>query len=158
MTKLDISISSIRYSIETNEEELESLKAIAKSLNSKTNELMMKTGRISDRLLLFILLLVNTNKKEKIFKGDFEENMIKLLKKSIPFMSNGDNLDSQLILSNIITESLTSDIVEDKTTQEVNEDTLKLFEENKKTNEDTIKFFDDLIKFIEKLANNINKM
>ena len=61
MTKLDIAISSIRDSIEINDDELDSFKKIVKSLNEKTNMLMMQTGKISDRLLLFILILININ-------------------------------------------------------------------------------------------------
>ncbi len=157
MTKLDIAISSIKYSIETSDEELESFKKIAKSLNEKTNELMMETGKISDRLLLFILLLVNLNKKEKIF-NNFEENIIKLLKKIAPLLQNGDTLDSQLILASIILEHETENIKEDKNPAITDENILKIIEDNKKTNEETIKFIDEIIKFVEKLANNINNI
>ncbi len=157
MTKLDIAISSIKYSIEISDEELESFKKITKSLNEKTNELMMETGKISDRLLLFILLLVNLNKKEKIF-NNFEENIIKLLKKIAPLLQNGDTLDSQLILASIILEHETENIKEDKNPAITDENILKIIEDNKKTNEETIKFIDEIIKFVEKLANNINNI
>lgn len=157
MTKLDIAISSIKYSIEISDEELESFKKIAKSLNEKTNELMMDTGKISDRLLLFILLLINLNKREKIF-NNFEENIIKLLKKAAPFLQNGDTLDSQLILASIIMEHETKNIEENESTAITDENILKIIEDNKKTNEETIKFIDEIIKFVEKLANNINNM
>lgn len=157
MTKLDIAISSMKYSIETGDEELESFKEIAKSLNEKTNQLMIKTGRISDRLLLFILILINLNKKEKIF-NNFEENIIKLLKKLVPLLQNGDNLESQLILSSIILEHETENIVEEKNSAITDENILKIIEDNKETNEETIKFIDEIIKFVEKLANNINKI
>ncbi len=157
MTKLDIAISSIKYSIEVSDEELDSFKKITSSLNEKTNELMMRTGKISDRLLLFILLLINLNKKEKVF-NNFEENIIKLLKKIAPLLRNGDTLDSQLILASIILEHETEDIKEDNSPVITDENLLKIVDDNKKTNEETIKFIDEIIKFIEKLANNINNI
>lgn len=157
MTKLDISISSIKYSIDISDEELESFKKIAKSLNKKSNELMMKTGKISDRLLLFILLLINMNKKEKLF-NNFEENIIKLLRKTAPLLQNGDNLDSQLVLSNIILEHETENIQESNILEVNNENITKIIEDNNKTNQETIEFIDEIIKFVEKLANNINKI
>ena len=86
MIKLDIAISSIKYTIECNEEEAESFKKIAKSLNTKTNELLLKSGKISDRLVLFILLLINQNKKEKIF-NNFESNIVKLMKQVKPLLN-----------------------------------------------------------------------
>lgn len=157
MTKLDIAISSIKYSIEVSDEELDSFKKITSSLNEKTNELMMRTGKISDRLLLFILLLINLNKKEKVF-NNFEENVIKLLKKIAPLLRNGDTLDSQLILASIILEHEVEDIKEDNGPVITDENLLKIVNDNKKTNEETIKFIDEIIKFIEKLANNINNI
>lgn len=168
MTKLDIAISSIKYSIETNDEELESFKKIAKSLNQKTNELMMATGKISDRLLLFILLLINTNKKEQIFQN-FEENIIKLIKAVVPILSNAgmmdprtdlnnsEKLDIELILSNIIVENETSALKEDKTTK-MDKNTAKIIEENEKSNEETIKLLDEIIRIIKKLNENISKV
>ncbi len=159
MTKLDIAISSIKYSLEVSEEELDIFIKIAKSLNEKTNKLMMKTGKISDRLLLFIILLINLNKKEKIF-NNFEENIAKLLKKASPLLQNKDSLDSQLILAGIITENETQDMIEN-TSQEskiIDENLSKIIEENNRINEETLKFIDDVIKIIEKLANNINEL
>jgi len=157
MTKLDIAISSIKYSIEISDEELENFKRIAKSLNEKTNELMIKVGKISDRLLLFILILISLNKKEKIF-SNFEENIVMLLKKVAPLLQNGDSLDAQLVLSSIIIEHETGDLEEDKNETVCDENVSQLLEDNRKANEETIKFIDEIIKFIEKLANNINNM
>lgn len=159
MTKLDIAISSIKYSLEVSEEELDIFIKIAKSLNEKTNKLMMKTGKISDRLLLFIILLINLNKKEKIF-NNFEENIAKLLKKASPLLQNKDSLDSQLILAGIITENETQDIIENISQESkiTDENLSKIIEENNRINEETLKFIDDVIKIIEKLANNINEL
>ena len=157
MTKLDVSISSIRYSIEVNNEELESFKDIIKSLNEKTNELMLETGKISDRLILFILLLININKREKIF-DNFEKNIIKLLKNIAPLLNKNEDLDSQLILAGIITESQTSELKEPKNIYIEEEELAKLKRANDNNNEETLKFIDEIIKFVEKLANNINKI
>ncbi len=157
MKKLDIAISSIKYSLEVSEEEAETFLKIVKSLNEKTNELMMRTGKISDRLLLFVILLINMNKQEKIF-NNFEENIAKLLKKSAPLLLNRDNnLDSQLILASIISENNTENIVESKEKEPViDKDLLEKLEENNKTNQQIIQFIDEAIKVIEKLANNID--
>jgi len=155
MTKLDISISSIKYTIECNDDEVESFKEIAKSLNKKTNEIMMNTGKVSDRLVLFILLLINTNKEQKIF-NNFESNILKLMKTIAPLLNNNDNLEEQLIVGNIIKESQTSGIKEEKVLEVKDENVQKLLNETKKDNDETLKLIDDIIKFIEKLAKNIN--
>lgn len=157
MTKLDIAISSIKSSIEISDEELDNFKELSKSLNEKTNELMMKTGKISDRFLLFMILLINMNKKEKIF-NNFEENLIKLLKKVAPLLQNSEVLESQLVLASLILEYETLNIKEDKNSLITDENIIKILEDNKKTNEDTINFINEIIKFVEKLAININKM
>ena len=126
MTKLDIAISSIRDSIEINDDELDSFKKIIKSLNEKTNMLIMQTGKISDRLLLFILILININKKERVI-DNFEENIIKLIKKVVPLFQNGSHLDNQLILSSIIVENETSEIKDNnKPTKNIKEEKLNL--------------------------------
>lgn len=170
MTKLDISISSIRYSTEVEDEEIEGFESIIKSLNRKTIELMMKTGKISDRLLVFILLLINLNKRERLFQN-FEENIVKLIKIAAPILANArrmdprenltdsEKLDLELILSNIIVENDTSAIEEDKTTTpQIDENTLKMIEENKKSNEETLKFLDEIIKFVGKLNDSIGRV
>ncbi|MDD2840068.1 MAG: cell division protein ZapA [Rickettsiales bacterium] len=157
MTKLDISISSIKYTIECNDDEVESFKEIAKSLNKKTNEIMMNTGKISDRLILFILLLINTNKEQKIF-NNFETNILKLLKTVAPLLNNNEGLDNQLIISNLIKESQTSNIKEEKIPEVQDENIQKLLAETKKDNDETLKLMEEIIKFIEKLAKNINNM
>ena len=54
MSKLDISISSIKYSLDVSDEEREAFIQLAKILNEKTNKLMMRTGKISDRLLNYL--------------------------------------------------------------------------------------------------------
>lgn len=146
MTKLDIAISSITHSIEINDEELENFKKIVSSLNKRTNELVMETGKISDRLLLFILILIDINKKEKIF-DNFEENIIKLLKKVSPFFSNKNDLDTQLVLSSIIVENETQNLPEPKLPSQT------LEKEN--TEKDTIEFLDEITELITKLSNNI---
>ena len=151
MTKLDIAISSITHSLEINEEELESFKKIITSLNKKTNELVMDTGKISDRLLLFVLILINMNKKEKIF-NDFEKNIIILLKKIAPLFKGGNNLDTQLILAGILSENETESLPEPQ-----------LIETNTKKQdiefeEDTIKFLDEVTELITKLSNNIKAL
>lgn len=149
MSKLDIAISSIKHSIEINDEELESFKKIISTLNKKTNELVMDTGKISDRLLLFILILIDTNKKEKIF-DNFEENIIKLLKKVSPFFSNKNDLDTQLVLSSIIVENETQNLPEPKLPSQT------LEKEN--TEKDTIEFLDEITELITKLSNNIKTL
>lgn len=157
MTKLDISISSIKYTVEVSDEELDSFQQLAKTLNQKTNELRMKTGKISDRLLLFIIILLNINKKEKIFTN-FEDKIIKLLKTSAPFLNNGNNLDTNLIFGGIFSENTTQNIKEDKDSILQDENILKIIDDHNKTNEETLKFIDEITNFIEKLANNINKI
>lgn len=157
MTKLDISISSIKYTVEVSDEELDSFKQLAKTLNQKTNELMMKTGKISDRLLLFIIILININKKEKIF-NNFEDKITKLLKTSAQFLNNDDNLDANLIPASILSENTTKNIKDDKTSTLQDENILKILNENNKTNEETLKILEEITNFVEKLANNINKM
>ncbi len=149
MSKLDIAISSIKHSIEINDEELESFKKIISTLNKKTNELVMDTGKISDRLLLFILILIDTNKKEKIF-DNFEENIIKLLKKISPFFNNKNDLDTQLVLSSIIVENETQNLPEPKLPSQ------SLEMEN--TEKDTIEFLDEITELITKLSNNIKTL
>ena len=149
MTKLDIAISSIRDSIEINDDELDSFKKIIKSLNEKTNMLMMQTGKISDRLLLFILILININKKERII-DNFEENIIKLIKKVVPLFQNGSHLDNQLILSSIIVENETSEIKD-------NSEPIKNIKEEKSEQEMTL-FLDEIIDIINKLSNTVSEL
>lgn len=149
MTKLDIAISSIRDSIEINDDELDSFKKIIKSLNEKTNMLMMQTGKISDRLLLFILILININKKERII-DNFEENIIKLIKKVVPLFQNGSHLDNQLILSSIIVENETSEIKD-------NSEPTKNIKEEKSEQEMTL-FLDEIIDIINKLSNTVSEL
>lgn len=149
MTKLDIAISSIRDSIEINDDELESFKKIVKSLNEKTNMLMMQTGKISDRLLLFILILININKKERVI-DNFEENIIKLIKKVVPLFQNGSHLDNQLILSSIIVENETSEIKDN------NEPTKNIKEE--KSEQEMALFLDEIIEIINKLSNTVKDL
>ena len=149
MTKLDIAISSIRDSIEINDDELESFKKIVKSLNEKTNMLMMQTGKISDRLLLFILILININKKERVI-DNFEENIIKLIKKVVPLFQNGSHLDNQLILSSIIVENETSEIKDN------NKPTKNIKEE--KSEQETALFLDEIIEIINKLSNTVSEL
>lgn len=149
MTKLDIAISSIRDSIEINDDELESFKKIVKSLNEKTNMLMMQTGKISDRLLLFILILININKKERLI-DNFEENIIKLIKKVVPLFQNGSHLDNQLILSSIIVENETSEIKDN------NEPTKNIKEE--KSEQEIALFLDEIIEIINKLSNTVKDL
>ena len=165
MTKLDFSIGTIKHSIECTEDELSAFKEIVSILNKKTNEIMMDTGKISDRLILFIILLINANKEQKIF-SNFEEKILKLLKSVSNLLNSGDNLDSQLILSNIIKQNQTANlkeeaIVEDNKTnnlQIINQTIEKELLENKKNNDETLLFVDQIIKFIEKLTNNIEKL
>ena len=165
MTKLDFSIGTIKHSIECTEDELSAFKEIVSILNKKTNEIMMDTGKISDRLILFIILLINANKEQKIF-NNFEEKILKLLKSVSNLLNSGDNLDSQLILSNIIKQNQTANlkeeaIVEDNKTnnlQIINQNIEKELLENKKNNDETLLFVDQIIKFIEKLTNNIEKL
>ena len=149
MTKLDIAISSIRDSIEINDDELDSFKKIVKSLNEKTNMLMMQTGKISDRLLLFILILININKKERVI-DNFEENIIKLIKKVVPLFQNGSHLDNQLILSSIIVENETSEIKD-------NNKPTKNIKEEKSEQEMTL-FLDEIIDIINKLSNTVSEL
>ena len=149
MSKLDIAISSIIHSIEVNDEEIQSFKKIISTLNKKTNELVMDTGKISDRLLLFILILIDVNKKEKIF-DNFEENIIKLLKKVSPFFNNKNDLDTQLVLSSIIIENETQNLPEPKLPSQ------NLEKEN--TEKDTIEFLDEITELITKLSNNIKTL
>ncbi len=151
MTKLDIAVSSITHSLEINDEELESFKKIIASLNKKTNELVMETGKISDRLLLFILILINMNKKEKIF-NNFEKNIIALLKKITPLFKGGNNLDTQLILAGILSENKTETLPEPQSVETITEKQDTEFEE------DTIKFLDEVTELITKLSNNIKAL
>ena len=163
MSKLDISISSIKYSLDVSDEEREAFIQLAKILNEKTNKLMMRTGKISDRLLLFILVLINLNKQEKLF-SNFEENIIKLLKKASIFLQNKENLDSQLVLAGIITQNETQALPEyiDESKKNISSgDLLEPLEKGKEIEEnykETIAFIDDVLKVIEKLANNINML
>ncbi len=151
MTKLDIAVSSITHSLEINDEELESFKKIITSLNKKTNELVMETGKISDRLLLFVLILINMNKKEKIF-NNFEKNIIALLKKITPLFKGGNNLDTQLILAGILSENETETLPEPQSVETITEKQDTEFEE------DTIKFLDEVTELITKLSNNIKAL
>lgn len=157
MTKLNISISSIKHTIECNDDEVESFKEIIKFLNIKTNKIMMDTGKISDRLILFIILLINANKEQKIF-NNFETNILKLLKTVAPLLAGNDTLENQLIISNIIKESQTSELREEKVPDVKDENIQKLLIENTKSNDETLKFIEDIIKFVEKLAKNVNNM
>lgn len=151
MTKLDIAVSSITHSLEVNDEELDSFKKIITSLNKKTNELVMDTGKISDRLLLFTLILINMNKKEKIF-NNFEKNIITLLKKITPLFKGGNNLDTQLILAGILSENETETLPEPQSVETITEKQDTEFEE------DTIKFLDEVTELITKLSNNIKAL
>ena len=165
MTKLDFSIGTIKHSIECTEDELSAFKEIVSILNKKTNEIMMDTGKISDRLILFIILLINANKEQKIF-NNFEEKILKLLKSVSNLLNSGDNLDSQLILSNIIKQNQTANLKEENIIEEnktnnsqiINQNIEKELLENKKNNDETLLFVDQIIKFIEKLTNNIEKL
>lgn len=124
MTKLEISISSTKYSIECSDEEIEIFKEITKSLNQKSNELMMRTGKISDLLLMFILLLINTNKELGIF-NNFQENISKLIKNISPLLilkdeekiDEKESLSSKLLFANIIKENEISGLEETTTAE-----------------------------------------
>ena len=111
--------------------------------------LMMQTGKISDRLLLFILILININKKERII-DNFEENIIKLIKKVVPLFQNGSHLDNQLILSSIIVENETSEIKD-------NSEPTKNIKEEKSEQEMTL-FLDEIIDIINKLSNTVSEL
>ena len=52
MIKLDFSIGSIKYSLDCDDDEAETFREIIKVLNTKTNEIMMNTGKIDDKLIL----------------------------------------------------------------------------------------------------------
>ena len=54
MIKLDFSIGSIKYSLDRDDDEAETFREIIKVLNTKTNEIMMNTGKIDDKLILFM--------------------------------------------------------------------------------------------------------
>lgn len=152
MTKLNITIGSIRHSLEVDDEEVDIFLKIIKSLNEKTNKLKMKAGKINDRLLLFILLLINTNKKTKIF-NNFEENIIKLLKTSTTSLQSNDDLDSQLIISSIITENENGNMEEPI---QISDDQSIQVEDN--TNNETLEFIDNIIQNTEKLIEKINNL
>jgi len=111
MTKLDISISSIKYTIDCSDEEKKMFEDLVRILNIRANELMLKIGKINDKFILFVLLLISQNKKERLFEN-FEENMIILLKqlKSVLNVVQNNDLEGQLILSNIIKENETKNL------------------------------------------------
>ena len=152
MTKLNITIGSIRHSLEVDDEEVDIFLKIIKSLNEKTNKLKMKAGKINDRLLLFILLLINTNKKTKIF-NNFEENIIKLLKTSTTSLQSNDDLDSQLIISSIITENENGNMEEPI---QISDDQSIQVEDS--TNNEALEFIDNIIQNTEKLIEKINNL
>ena len=152
MTKLNITIGSIRHSLEVDDEEVDIFLKIIKSLNEKTNKLKMKAGKINDRLLLFILLLINTNKKTKIF-NNFEENIIKLLKTSTTSLQSNDDLDSQLIISSIITENENGNMEEPI---QISDDQSIQVEDS--TYNEALEFIDNIIQNTEKLIEKINNL
>ena len=77
MTKLKVCISDMIHEIPVEDDEVENFKKIISELNIKTNKLFASTDGINTRLLLFLILLINQNKKLKIF-NNFEDNIIKL--------------------------------------------------------------------------------
>ena len=117
----------------------------------------MNNRKISNRLIILILLLINANKEQKIF-NNFESNIVKLLKSIAPLLNNNETLEEQLIISNIIKESQTSNIIEEKVPTIKDENIQKLLAENKENNEEALKIIEETIKFVEKLAKNINNM
>ena len=187
MTKLKVCISDMIHEIPVEDDEVENFKKIISELNIKTNKLFASTDGINTRLLLFLILLINQNKKLKIF-NNFEDNIIKLAKSISRLLANtGHTLESQLITSNIIVEHDTSGLQEEIQEEINNEEIQKIINEsqakidkleaekqeiidnmNKKINliteqnnkelQENITFVDDLIKILEKLANNINSL
>lgn len=157
MTELDIAISSIKYTISCDSDEAEAFENLSKSLNQKTNKMMMDVGKFNDRLLLFIVLLINANKNAKII-NNFEENVVKLLKEIQPILNSYDNLDSQLVMASIIKENESMLLPEYKIESNTSlEELEKIIVEKDKTNDEIVKIFDEVINFVETLANNINK-
>jgi len=158
MTKIEVTISSIKCSLECSDEEADIFKKLANVLNRKTNELMLNTGKISDRLLLFTIILIDANKELKLF-NDFENNIIKLIKNVAPLFNNtSGNLDNDLVLAGMVEENETENLPEDNLNQVTNEKILQEIEKNKKSNKEMIEFISKLINLIEKLENNINRM
>ncbi|GMO61053.1 MAG: hypothetical protein Ta2D_06860 [Rickettsiales bacterium] len=88
MSNIKVAISGLKHSINVKDENEQKYREITSLLNRKINELKMKgVGRIDDKFLLFILILISYNKLEKIF-DNFEENIVALLSKLSPILSS----------------------------------------------------------------------
>jgi len=107
MSILKIAIGSIKYDLDCQENEQEIITEITKKINRKINLLSLEIGRINEKILLLILLILNTKKIEKIKSGNFEENIINILKIISPLLSakNDKELEDNLIIANIMKES-----------------------------------------------------
>jgi cell division protein ZapA (FtsZ GTPase activity inhibitor) len=172
MIDIDVFISSIKCKLNIDEEEKELFLNITKSLNQKTNELSLDVGKINDRLVLFILLLINANKEKKII-DNFEKKIIELLKAIVPLMLNApileceSLLDSQLVFANILEENKIKNIILKEENNEVYNHLLKPLEiknENKEITEKELKndkemivFLEEVTNIIKMLANNLDK-
>ena len=155
--KFNIKIGTIDEKIEIKEEQEEYIKKACDAINKKYEKLLIHSGNIDIRLFLFIILLINQNKKLKVF-NNFEDNIIKLLKPLSILLKNTENqpLQSQLVYSNMILEISTSSLFDDFESPEQHLNKAEIEKIKKSVIDDEIMFIDNLIKILKKLENYIS--
>jgi hypothetical protein len=148
-------ISSIETNIDIGGIEPKKIEEIIKNININNNELRLKIGKINDRLSLFVLILIFANKEHKVF-SNFEENIIKLLKKISRNLEDKKKRDSENFLSidELLTicainfQNKTKDLLEEITINS----TINSTEQNNQNNEKFLKIINDTIRVIKDLT------
>lgn len=107
MPELEIAIGSIKYNLSCKEEEKDALNAIVKRINKKINNLSLKVGRVNDKILLIMLLLINAEQMAKFKKDDFESKVTHIFKVLSPLLrtKSDTDLEGKLIVANIVKEN-----------------------------------------------------
>lgn len=152
MTNVKISIGQIVETIDVPDEDREVIENIARELNKEVNEYSFSIGRVDTRILLFILLLINTNKKERLI-SNFSDKIFSLLKAIIPLLSiskvsDDSSFKRNLILANLIKKNEANSIIEGIDINEYSEE-----EHFKELNDLTNEFSEKLEKLANKLFN-----
>lgn len=153
MPVLKIAIGSIKYDLDCQENEQEIITEITKKINRKINLLSLEVGRVNEKMLLLVLLIINTKKIERIKSGKFEETIVNILKIIAPLLSAKDDkkLEGDLIVANIMKESELIGIAEDTVDDSV---------ENSGGNYDKETHYKEMVELVDSLnliINNVNK-
>jgi cell division protein ZapA (FtsZ GTPase activity inhibitor) len=130
MSELKISIGSIKYDLSCQENEKEIIIEVVRRINQKMNLLSLEIGRINEKILLSILLIITAKKTEKIKNEKFDDTLINILKIISPLLNTktDSELEEKLIVSNIIKESELMNMSDDNTEETVTDNNESSFD------------------------------